>query len=160
MNKTRLFSLLCAVLFASMCGSHFAVAAEEIEAKDNSFSESDIITSVGLIQSYSLSISAGSKKIYISSMTRATALMAKVGFKNIYIQRSTNGVSGWTNEKTLSDDLADYNIIHTKNAEQRSVNGGYYYRVVMDHYAKEAGYLHPGTESITNYSNVVWVPAS
>ena len=55
MNKTRLFSLLCAVLFASMCGSHYTVAAEEIEAKDNSFSESDIITSVGLIQSYSLS---------------------------------------------------------------------------------------------------------
>jgi hemerythrin superfamily protein len=83
--------------------------------------------------------------------------MAYVGFKGISIQRSTDGVSGWTVEKSLCDDLAQNTYIHQKVNESVSVTGGYYYRVVLDHYAKETGWFFPSQESITNYSNVVWV---
>jgi hypothetical protein len=120
----------------------------------------EVITSTGLISYYWLTITGGTKKIYITAATHATETMAKVGFTNISIQRSANGYSGWTEEVPLNDDYVMNTYYHEKNAELHSVTGGYYYRVVLDHYAKEKGLLFPESESITNYSNVVWVPAT
>ncbi len=85
--------------------------------------------------------------------------MAKIGFTNISVQRSYSGSSGWTTEFSLDDDTAKNTDTHYKSNEYHSVMGGYYYRVKLDHYAKEKGWFFPGSQSITNYSNVVWVPA-
>jgi hypothetical protein len=83
--------------------------------------------------------------------------MAEIGFKNIKIQRSSNGTSGWTDEDTRYPDIITNANYHEKNNESVPVVGGYYYRVVLDHYAKETGWWFPGSQSITGYSNVVWV---
>ena len=83
--------------------------------------------------------------------------MAKIGFKNIVVQHSVNGTSGWSDEVPRDDDLAANTFRHSKVNEPITVSGGYYYRIVLDHYAKETGWFFPGSQSITNYSNVVWV---
>jgi hemerythrin superfamily protein len=158
MRKAKLIFLVVMVLATANIFSFSIYAQETVNI------ERDIITvdnedSVGLIMYYGLSISAGTRSIYITSNTTATATMAKVGFTDISIQRSSNGVSGWTEEKPWPDDLANNSNDHDKISEYVPVTGGYYYRVVLDHYAKEKGLLFPSHENITNYSNVVWVPA-
>ncbi len=109
---------------------------------------------------YSLRISSGTNKVYISATTDGYDTMAKIGFKDIVIQRSSNGTSGWTDAVSLSDQLVTDSLYHYLDQYVVSVSGGYYYRVVLTHYAKEQGWFFPSSQSITNYSNVVWVPAS
>lgn len=118
----------------------------------------DNIDTAGLINYYSLSISASTRSISITAWTYGSDVMASIGFKNIEIQYSSNGTSGWLMEYSLADDLVTNETLHTKNSESHGVHGGYYYRVVLDHYAKETGFWFPGSESIPNTSNVVWVP--
>jgi hypothetical protein len=137
----------------------FSISAYGDESEERVQPVNEMITSTGMINGFSLSITSGTRKIYITAATYATDTMAKVGFTNISIQRSSNGYSGWTEEIPLNDDLALNSTYNSKNNEQHSVTGGYYYRVVLDHYAKEKGIFFPKQESITNYSNAVWVSA-
>jgi hypothetical protein len=111
----------------------------------------------GLITSMSLSITSTTKAVKIYAETIGKATMAEIGFKNIKIQHSSNGTSGWTDEVPCSDDTIQNAYRHSKNGEKVNVTGGYYYRVVLDHYAKETGWFFPSSESIGNTSNVVWV---
>ena len=157
--KKILSCILCILLIMLTCVFSLTANAEEIVQPTQLNFVNDGITSVGLISSFTLSITSGTKSIYINAETDATEIMAKVGFTNISIQRSANGYSGWTEETPLNDDLVQNSTFNTKVNEQHSVLGGYYYRVVLDHYAKEKGLLFPSHENITNYSNVVWVPA-
>lgn len=143
-----------------ICAFPCTAFAEDLEPPVQTVVTDENVASTGLIMSYSLSISAGTKKVLITAITSATGTMAKVGFTDISIQRSTNGVSGWSEENQLDDDLAKSTNFHSKSNEQIAVVGGYYYRVVLNHYAKETGWFFPSHESLTNYSNVVWVPAS
>lgn len=160
MTQKKILSCIFCILLMILTGiSSLPANAEEIVPPTQLDNVSDGITSVGLISDFTLTISSGTKKIYINAETDATEIMAKVGFINISIQRSANGYSGWTEETPLNDDLVQNSTFNTKVNEQHSVLGGYYYRVVLDHYAKEKGLLFPRHESITNYSNVVWVPA-
>lgn len=161
MQQRKLISCVLCVLIMMLTGiSSFTTYAEELEQPTQSEAENEVITSVGLISSFALSITGGTKKIYITADVYATDTMAKVGFTDVSIQRSANGYSGWVEEKPLNDDLAQNTYFHKKTNEQQSVVGGYYYRVVLNHYAKETGWFFPSSESITNYSNVVWIPAS
>ena len=159
--RRKMFSIMCGFIMLMNCnpiGVVFAESMEPEQSVQNVVSEENEKTT-GLIYGYALSISAGSSSVYLTARTTATDIMAKVGFTDISIQRSVNGTSGWTEEKSLADDLAENAVYHKKTNEYVSVAGGYYYRVVLDHYAKETGWFFPGHESITNYSNVVWVPA-
>ncbi len=38
-----------------------------------------------------------------------------------------------------------------------TVQGGYYYRVTLTHYAKEQTWFFPDEQSVTNTSSYVWV---
>lgn len=159
MKAGKLISCILCILLMMLTGiSSISANADESEERVQPVNE--VITSTGLIAYYSLSITGGTKQIFINANTTAMQTMAKVGFTNISIQRSANGYSGWTEEMPLNDDLALNSSYHYKSNEPHSVTGGYYYRVVLDHYAKEKGLLFPKSESITNYSNVVWVPPS
>jgi len=134
------------------------VSATEMDFPTAPAAGDENIDSTGLIINYGLSISAGTKTVYITASTYGSDTMAKIGFKDIEVQYSANGYSGWTTELNLGNDYdtdTDYYQIYN---EPHSVTGGYYYRVVLDHYAKETGFWFPGTESIPNTSNVVWVP--
>jgi hypothetical protein len=63
------------------------------------------VRATGLIMTYTLYITAGVKKIYISATATGYDTMAKIGFKSIKIQRSSNGSSGWTDEKNCLTSL-------------------------------------------------------
>lgn len=109
----------------------------------------------GLIYRYDLSVSAGNNAILITGNTRSNETMKSIGLKNITIQRSSNGTS-WTDEKEIDDLLASSAKSKYVSAHSVSVQGGYYYRVVCTHYAKESG-LFGSSQSISNTSNSVWI---
>jgi len=119
----------------------------------------DNIDAAGLIAYYSLSITSAVKAVKITAVTSATDTMAKIGFTNIQVQRSSNGSTGWVTEKTPYDQIDTDNNYFSLDSFSVDVSGGYYYRVVLNHYAKEQGWLFPSSQSVSNISNVVWVPA-
>ncbi len=155
MKHKKLLSIFMAVSILVVNYSAMSVSADETTTVQTT--TSDNVKSEGLILSATLSITAATKKVRINAKTFGTDTMAKIGFKNIEIQRSSNGSTGWTKELDLNDDVANNTNYHYKDNEGHSVSGGYYYRVKLDHYAKETGWFFPSSQSITNYSNVVWV---
>lgn len=154
-RKLLVLFLAIGLMFANC----FPLAVYAEETTTVTTSDGGDVNSTGLIESYSLSLSGSIRSIYITATTIGTETMAKIGFTNISVQHSYNGTSGWSTEYSLDDDTVTNNDVHYKNSEYHSVMGGYYYRVKLDHYAKEKGWFFPGSQSITNYSNVVWVPA-
>lgn len=160
MKHLRCIGIICTIMLLSANIETINVFAEETTAPIVTTTNTENVTATGLIMTYSLQISGTSKKVSISGKTLGTDTMAKIGFINIEIQRSSNGSSGWTKELGLDDDIATNTHFHNKVSEQHNVAGGYYYRVKLDHYAKETGWWFPSSQTVTNYSNVVWVPAS
>lgn len=114
------------------------------------------VQSVGLIATYTLSCSAGNKTIYISCKENGTEKLAKIGLKNIKIQRSSDKIN-WTTEKTPSNQINEDAYSHCLDKYAVTVKGGYYYRVVADHYAKEDTWWFPDEQTIGDTSNVVWI---
>ncbi len=161
MKHKKLCSLVCVCTISMVCSSAFAfnVCATADNSVETLVTADETTRAEGLIRSHSLGIVSGVKTVKITAGTYCYETMAKIGFTNIEVQRSSNGTSGWVTELTLADDTASNAVSHTKNSESKSVVGGYYYRVKLDHYAKETGWF-PDTQSITGYSNVVWVPKS
>ncbi len=161
MKHKKPCSLICACSVLLSCCFTFALnVSAATEPQNTSRVAADDTKAAGLIRTYSLVISASARTVNITAATYGYETMAKIGFTNIEVQRSTNGTSGWTAELTPIDDTVTNAESHTKNNEARSVVGGYYYRVKLDHYAKETGWIFPSSQSITNYSNAVWVPKS
>lgn len=110
----------------------------------------------GLIFSHSLSISSGWKTVYITASTQGTGIMGEIGFTNIVVQYSTDHVN-WSQEKTVANQLAEDTDLHELTGFSVPVNGGYYYRVTLKHYAKEDTWWFPDTQTINGTSNYVWV---
>jgi len=162
MKQKKIFSLLCLciTLLMSCCSFMIHVSAETCDKSAVSLNDLENTKDEGLIDLYSLQITAGVKQVKITAITYGTETMAKIGFTSIEVQRSSNGTSGWVTELTPNNDTVTNASTHTKNNESNSVVGGYYYRVKLNHYAKEKGWFFPDSQSIPNYSNVVWVPAS
>lgn len=110
----------------------------------------------GLISSHSLSCTAGTKTVYITARTVGTEEMSEIGFTDIKIERSSDRIN-WTTEKTISDKIAEDTVSHSLAKYSVSVQGGYYYRVTLTHYAKEQTWFFPDKQSVTNTSSYVWV---
>ena len=112
----------------------------------------EIINTKGLISYGYLECSVGTKKIHIYAVTNSGSTMNQIGITNIHIQRSSDNTN-FNDEKTVSSDYA-YNSNYYKNTNYEvSVLGGYYYRVVLDHYA----YNGSTSENIGHTSNSVWI---
>lgn len=109
----------------------------------------------GLISYYNLYVSADNGSIMLSGMTRASLSMKSIGYKDISIEYSSDNVH-WTEEKTIDDLLKSNSSSYYLNNYSVSVNGGYYYRVSLTHYAKESG-LFGSSQSVPNTSESVWI---
>ena len=109
----------------------------------------------GLIYSYDLSVSSLNGMLAISGKTVSSDTMKSIGYKDIEIQRSSDGIN-WSKEKDLTDLLNSNTNKYTLNYYTVSVKGGYYYRVSCKHYAKESG-LFGSSQSVSNTSNSVWI---
>ena len=110
----------------------------------------------GLILDYSLSCSKGTKTIYITTKTTGFEEMAEIGCVNILIQRSSN-LTNWVTEKTISDKIATNANYHLLDNYPVTVQGGYYYRVQLTHYAKEDGLFFPDEQAVVSISSGMWI---
>lgn len=109
----------------------------------------------GLISLYSLSVSSNGKTLCINASTVSNDSMKSIGYKNISIEYSSNGVD-WSTEKSIDDLLKSDSLSYYLNNYAVSVKGGYYYRVKLTHYAKEKG-LFGSSQSVKDTSNSVWI---
>lgn len=149
-----------AFVLACMCCLSVPVqanAAEKEITAVNAVSTGDVEPlAAGLISTYTLGCSAGTKTVYITAKTTANERMSEIGFIDIKIQRSSDRTN-WTTEKTVSDKIKEDSSNYLLDSYAVTVQGGYYYRVQLTHYAKEDTWWFPDEQSVTNTSSYVWV---
>ena len=126
-----------------------SIAYDDAENVDTN---SEIIESVGLISDEYLYISVGTKKIHINMHTEGRSYLSEIGFKNICIERSSDGYN-WETEKTISSETTTGSSDYGFNDYIVTVNGNHYYRVNLDHYARSGS----TEEYDNNISNTIWV---
>ena len=110
----------------------------------------------GLISHYTLNGTYGYNTLMIDASTVGTAEMAEIGIVDIVVQHSSDKVN-WVDEVSVSDMLNEDAIDFYLDDYGVPVISGYYYRVVVTHYAKEQGWFFPSTQSIENASTAVWI---
>lgn len=137
----------------------YSVPTMPVKAISNQRTQQNLETNqtrtAGLISSYYLSISSGIKTLYINGETEASGNMKSIGYKDISIEYSSDGVN-WDREIPSFDLLKSNSSSYYLNSYAVSVKGGYYYRVSLTHYAKESGWFS-SSQSVENISNSVWV---
>lgn len=150
----KFLSFFCMVCIISSMGT-INVQATEQTGYETEIETEATVTTEGLISGYDLSISKSGNMLYINADTYAFSIMKTIGFTNIVVEYSTNN----NNWYTYKDDIPSQT---TSNAYSCSlvnfsvpVENGYYYRVTLNHYAKETGWLFGNSQSVPNTSNVV-----
>ena len=147
-----------AVVVSCMCCLSVPVqanAAEKETVAVNAVSTGEVEPlAAGLISTFLLSCTSGTNTVYITAATYANERMSEIGFTDIKIQRSSDRTN-WTTEKTVSDKIKEDSMSYALNDYAVTVQGGYYYRVQLTHYAKEDTWWFPDEQ--TNTSSYVWV---
>ena len=141
------------VILALLCIGLIPIQAnaEELDTILNESEIEEVVNSIGLINSGSVECSVGTKKIHIKMETIGSSLNNENGFKEIQIQRYSGG--DWHTEKTIASVITTNAYTYYISDYTASVLGGYYYRVVLNHYAKKGS----TTERVGNTSNSVWI---
>lgn len=162
---------LCIMLVLIIISSSISVVAQELEveeilkptgvmSKDKNIAEglnnSEITaTRKSLIEYTNLSLYLNSgRKLVIEARTRCLEPVDKVGFTDISLQR-WNG-SKWVNVVTPWDDLRS-NVQKHDLSYSRTVDGGYYYKVSLYHYAQQGSGLFANKQEIFNETSYLWV---
>ncbi len=151
MNKTFLTLGVAGLLTCS-------VPAMPVKATSNTnktVSTENQTRTAGLIIRYDLTVSSSDGKLCVNGVTKANGSMKSIGYTNISVQYSSDGVN-WYNEKDISNMLKSDSSSYYLNNFSISVKGGYYYRITCSHYAKESG-LFGSSQSVDNTSNSVWI---
>ncbi len=112
----------------------------------------------GLIEKCALKCSGQDGIICITAKTQSSGKMRKIGFTDMTIQRSSDH-SSWSTEKDLGDLLGANVRFYTLDNYTETVDGGYYYRVVCDHYAEGVPVSGDNTQiqETPNASKDVWI---
>ena len=139
------------ISLAAICSFSIPVFAEESTSITNETDNEEIIESIGLIDDVLLECSVGTKQIHIRMKTTGAYAMDEIGFTDIQIQRYTS--SGWYTEKSISSVTITNAYSYYLSDYTTSVLGGYSYRVVLNHYARD-GSLY---EKVGDTSNSVWI---
>lgn len=142
-------------------GTAIQAQAAEIDMSDSICSttyetESVVPYAEWLITNHSLSCSSAAKAVKITAKTSASSSMAKIGFKDIVIQKSSDNVHWNDSGENVNDMLKSSASTYSIENYSVSVKGGCYYRVKLTHYAKESG-LFGSSQSVDSTSNSVWV---
>ncbi len=150
-----------AVAMACMCCLTMPMqvnAAEEETAEVNAVSTEQVEPlAAELITNWNLEFTNNSRTVYISALTSASEQMSEIGFTDIKVQRSLDRTN-WTTEVTVSDKIIQDATRHSIESYSVIVRGGYYYRVQLNHYAKEDTWLFPDEQSKTSTSSYIWIP--
>lgn len=141
------------LMFSSIVPVKTVKAVEDINQL-NAEMEIDISDrAAGLIYQYYVTASTSSGKLVINAKTRSDSTMYKIGFYDISIERSSDN-SNWTQESYQGNKYTYSSSSYTLSDYNFNVNGGYYYRVSLKHYADNGSGT---TQSIDNTSNSVWI---
>jgi hypothetical protein len=151
----KVIPLLSAICMIPCIGINASAdTIENNELNTINLEKDTVVYSAGLIERYSISLSSNGTALYLSGTTECSAIMKSVGFKNIVLQRSSNGTS-WSDYKNIDDILnSSSSKCSISKKSLGTVPSGYYYRVTCKHYAKESG-LFGSSESISNTSNSI-----
>lgn len=151
----KLKGILAGILSSVLIVTPLNVNATSLDCYETEKTSQDIDRAVGLISEYSLYLVGNAGTAYITARTMGTDVMGEIGLKDIEIQRSSD-CTNWTTE--ITDNLiATNSIVHNISNYGYPVTGGYYYRVVLNHYAKENTWWNPAVQSINHTSNIVWI---
>ena len=146
----KIVTLLCTACMLINSTSIICMAAEEPIPK---ISEQIPEKTAGLITEKRLSISKQGSVLYIYGITKSDLTMKTIGFNSIVIEYSSDA-SNWYNYDTLSNIYNHDTSVCEINGLSQNVVNGYYYRVRLNHYAKEYG-LFGNSQTEPNVSNVV-----
>lgn len=143
-----------------ICCLALTVAGYSDTTSGNAEAAEDVYTAkaAGLIDVYSLGCSGDVQTIYITASTNGNEKMSEIGLKNIRIEKSSDEIN-WTTERTLSDMILESDSVYNLSKQGFSVEGDYYYRVTLEHYAKEDTRWFPQEQTVTNTSFSVYIPA-
>ncbi|MDE6789587.1 MAG: hypothetical protein K2J47_09745 [Ruminococcus sp.] len=153
MNKKIIpaFFICCLALTVS---GYSDTALNNAEAAEDTYTAK----AAGLIDLYSLGCSGDVQTIYITASTNGNEKMSEIGLKNIRIERSSDEIN-WTTERTISDMILENGSVYDISKQEFSVEGDYYYRVTLEHYAKENTRWFPQEQTVSNTSFTVFIPA-
>ena len=146
-----MLKIILSATLSLLCICSFPIDVKAEEMYNDEVLNDEIIDSVGLISEGSLYCSVGTKKIHVKMETIGEYTMDEIGFTDIQIQRYTS--SGWYTEKSISSVITTNASSYYLSDYSTSVLGGYYYRVVLNHYAKDGS----TTERVGDTSNSVWI---
>lgn len=156
MKMKKLLAVLCTVMLIPAQIGMLPVSAISTDELVPETVETENVKAAYLISSKSLSVSNSYGKLCINGNTIGVDTMKSIGFTDIEIERSKNGISGWSHAYDIDDVLNSNSNKCYINSKKVSVTSGYYYRVILNHYAKETG-LFPRTQSEPNTSNAVYI---
>ncbi len=131
----------------------FSFPVKANDSQTSKETEVSIVRAEGLITGYTLSISKSGSTLYINANTRASTTMKTIGFKDIVVEYSANNVD-WFEYEPAFDYTKSSASSYYMSSYPISVTNGYYYRVTLNHYAKETGWFG-SSQSVPNTSNVV-----
>lgn len=151
-----LMAVIC--LSAPMQAYAAETEPEQTAAAVSSTDEAVTPYAAGLISTYSVKCSAGTKEVKIGAQVHAFDTMSKLGFTDMTVERSSTGTGNWTPVAELPDDIAENVSAYSFSNYSVSVTGGYYYRVTVTFYAKEKGWFFPKSQTDSLSSKSVWVP--
>lgn len=165
-TKTMSLLLVLALLFGTFSFSAFA-ESEPKTGKPTTGVESDtegygegiytepIMTrSSALINRISLTIAqVDNRGLRVNYATGGIAVMAKIGVKDLTIQR-------WENEKWVTvckGDCIDEDVSFHSGSyySPTGLPAGYYYRAIAKHYAKEQGWFFPASQEFENETTYI-----
>lgn len=154
MNKKYIISALIA---GALCLLPFENSHTTFSRPENSHAAGRSLYS-GLIEKCALKCSGQDGIIRITAKTQSSGKMKKIGFTDMTIQRSSD-LSTWKTEKDLGNLLGANVRFYTLDNYTEYVDGGYYYRVVCDHYAEGTPVSGDETQiqETPNVSRDVWI---
>lgn len=154
MNKKMIPSFFICCLALTIAG-YSDTTTENANASEN---DTYTAKAAGLIDLYSLGCSGDVQTIYITASTNGNEKMSEIGLKNIRIEKSSDEIN-WTIERTLSDMILESESVYNLSKQGFSVEGDCYYRVTLEHYAKENTRWFPQEQTVENTSFSVYIPA-
>lgn len=151
----KLKGILAGILSSALIVAPLNVNATSLDCYETEETSQGIDKATGLISEYSLYLVASNGVARITAQTIGNNVMREIGLKDINIQRSSDCVNWFTE---ITDNLVITNSdSYEINNYGYPVTGGYYYRVVLNHYAKENTWWNPAVQSINHTSNIVWI---
>ena len=118
------------------------------------YSEPSMTRSSTLINRISLTIAqVDNRGLRVNFATGGIAVMAKIGGKDITIERWENGK--WVTV-CQTDRIAENVSFHSGSYfSPTNLPAGYYYRATILHYAKEQGWFFPGSQELYNETTYI-----